>query len=149
MVSRHGSIDWLCLPRFDSPACLAALLGTPEHGFWRVAPVGRGACNRRAYRPDTLVLDSGWESEQGAVRVTDFMPPRTQWPCVVRVIEGLSGAVPMRSELRLRFHHGRAVPRTRGVVVGTVAVSAPVAAELDVDYPAPLCHREDSTVVDF
>ncbi|MEU2388838.1 glycoside hydrolase family 15 protein [Streptomyces sp. NPDC012461] len=149
MVSRHGSIDWLCLPRFDSPACLAALLGTPEHGFWRVAPVGRGACNRRAYRPDTLVLDSVWESEQGAVRVTDFMPPRTQWPCVVRVIEGLSGAVPMRSELRLRFHHGRVVPWIRGVGACTVAVAGPDAVWLDIDEPASVSDRQDATVVDF
>ncbi|MEU3947965.1 glycoside hydrolase family 15 protein [Streptomyces sp. NPDC029526] len=137
MVSRQGSIDWLCLPRFDSPACLAALLGTPEHGFWRVAPVARGACDRRAYRPDTLVLESVWASDRGAVRVTDFMPPRTRWPCVVRIVEGLSGSVAMRSELRLRFHQGRVVPWVRREGSRTVAVAGPDAVWLDADPAVP------------
>jgi GH15 family glucan-1,4-alpha-glucosidase len=139
MVGRNGSIDWLCLLRFDSPACLAALLGTENNGFWRVAPVAGGHCTRRAYRPDTLVLESEWEWEwesgTGAVRVTDFMPPRTQLPCVVRVVEGLSGSVDMRSELRLRFHQGRVVPWIRAAESGTVAVAGPDAVRLNADGP--------------
>ncbi|WP_329335216.1 glycoside hydrolase family 15 protein [Streptomyces sp. NBC_01352] len=135
MVGRDGSVDWLCLPRFDSPACLAALLGTEEHGFWRVAPVSGGACTRRAYRSDTLVLDSVWETAAGTVRVTDFMPPRGQLPCVVRVVEGLKGAVTVRSELRLRFHQGRVVPWVRDIAPCTVAVAGPDAVWLGADGP--------------
>ncbi|MYS73233.1 glycoside hydrolase family 15 protein, partial [Streptomyces sp. SID5926] len=82
LVGRDGSVDWLCLPRFDSPACLAALLGTRDHGYWRVAPRGLdGPCVRRAYRPETLVLDSEWRTGSGSVRVTDFMPPQAGTPC--------------------------------------------------------------------
>ncbi|MDH6588693.1 GH15 family glucan-1,4-alpha-glucosidase [Streptomyces sp. SAI-133] len=149
MVGRDGSVDWLCLPRFDSPACLAALLGTLDNGFWRVAPVAPVACAQRAYRPDTLVLDTRWETPTGTVRVIDFMPPRAQLPCVVRVIEGLSGAVPMRSELRLRFHQGRVVPWIRAVDRCAVAVAGPDAVWLDADGPVSALDREDSTLYDF
>ena len=78
LVGRDGSIDWLCVPRFDSSACFAALLGTPEHGRWLLAPNGAGPATRRAYRGGTLVLDQEWDTESGTVRVTDFMPPRQQ-----------------------------------------------------------------------
>jgi GH15 family glucan-1,4-alpha-glucosidase len=149
MVGRNGSIDWLCLPRFDSPACLAALVGTQDNGFWQVSPIARGPCTRRAYRPDTLVLQSEWETGTGTVRVTDFMPPRTQVPCIVRVVEGLSGSVSMRSELRLRFHHGRVVPWIRGIDNCTVAVAGPDAVWLNVDCPVPEPAGGDSTVLDF
>ncbi|MEU0407441.1 glycoside hydrolase family 15 protein [Streptomyces griseorubiginosus] len=135
MVGRDGSVDWLCVPRFDSPACLAALLGTEDHGFWRVAPVSGGPCTRRAYRSDTLVLDSVWETPAGTVRVTDFMPPRYQLPCIVRVVEGLAGEVPVRSELQLRFHQGRVVPWVRDIGQCTVAVAGPDAMWLDADKP--------------
>ena len=148
MVGRDGSIDWLCLPRFDSPACLAALLGTQDNGFWRVAPAG-GTATSRAYRPDTLVLDTRWDTPTGAVRVTDFMPPRTQLPCVVRVVEGLSGFVPMRSELRLRFHQGRVVPWIRETGERTVAVAGPDAVWLGTDGPVVALGGEESTVSDF
>ncbi|MEU6252698.1 glycoside hydrolase family 15 protein [Streptomyces sp. NPDC047043] len=149
MVGRDGSVDWLCLPRFDSPACLAALLGTEDNGFWRVAPVARGPCAQRAYRPDTLVLDTRWETATGAVRVTDFMPPRAQLPCIVRVVECLSGVVTMRSELRLRFHQGRVVPWVRAVDECAVAVAGPDAVWLDADGPVRVLDREDSMVYDF
>ncbi|MEU0026608.1 glycoside hydrolase family 15 protein [Streptomyces sp. NPDC006335] len=149
MVGRDGSVDWLCLPRFDSPACLAALLGTPDNGFWRVAPLAPVTSAQRAYRPDTLVLDTRWETPTGIVRVTDFMPPRAQTPCVVRVIEGLSGAVPMHSELRLRFHQGRVVPWIRAVDRCAVAVAGPDAVWLDADGPVSALDREDSTLYDF
>ncbi|MEV5437077.1 glycoside hydrolase family 15 protein [Streptomyces sp. NPDC052682] len=149
MVGSDGSIDWLCLPRFDSPACLAALLGTQDNGFWRVAPLPGGRCTRRRYRPDTLLLETEWESGAGAVRVIDFMPPRTQAPCVVRVVEGLSGSTPMRSELRLRFHQGRVVPWIRAGNFGTVAVAGPDAVWLHADGLPPLTCRQDPTVLDF
>ncbi|MBC2900041.1 glycoside hydrolase family 15 protein [Streptomyces cupreus] len=157
MVGRNGSIDWLCLPRFDSPACLAALLGTEDNGFWRVSPVARGPCTRRAYRPDTLILESRWDSATGSVRVTDFMPPRAQLPCIVRVVEGLSGSVTMRSELRLRFHQGRVVPWIRVTGRSTVAVAGPDAVWLNADAPVRALDRHDgadpavrdSTVLDF
>lgn len=130
MVGRNGSIDWLCLPRFDSPACLAALLGTEDNGFWRIAPVSGGRCTHRAYRRDTLILDSVWETPTGSVRVTDFMPPRAGLPCLVRMVEGLSGTVSVRSELRLRFHQGRVVPWVREVGPCVVAVAGPDAVWL-------------------
>lgn len=135
MVGRDGSVDWLCVPRFDSPACLAALLGTEDHGFWRVAPVSGGPCTRRAYRSDTLVLDSVWETPTGTVRVTDFMPPRSQLPCIVRVVESLAGDVVVRSELQLRFHQGRVVPWVRDIGQCTVAVAGPDAMWLGADGP--------------
>ncbi|WDV55958.1 glycoside hydrolase family 15 protein [Streptomyces coeruleorubidus] len=151
MVGRDGSVDWLCLPRFDSPACLAALVGTEANGFWRIAPVGSvagGACTRRAYRPDTLVLDTVWETAAGAVRVTDFMPPRAELPCLVRVIEGLAGAVPVRSELRLRFHQGRVVPWVRDADCGAVAVAGPDAVWLGADGPVRALGGTDAMVWD-
>ena len=151
MVCRDGSVDWLCLPRFDSPACLAAMLGTEANGFWRIAPVDAvagGACTRRAYRPDTLVLDSVWETPTGTVRVTDFMPPRAQLPCLVRVVEGLSGAVSVRSELRLRFHQGRVMPWVRDNGHCTVAVAGPDAVWLGADGPVRALGDVDATVWD-
>ncbi|GAA3828894.1 glycoside hydrolase family 15 protein [Streptomyces coacervatus] len=148
MVGKDGCVDWLCLPRFDSPACLAALLGTPDNGFWRVAPVDGGPCTQRAYRPDTLILDTRWETASGAVRVTDFMPPRAQLPCVVRVVEGLSGAVSMRSELQLRFHQGRVVPWIRAVDRCVVGVAGPDAVWLGADG-AVRARGDDATVYDF
>lgn len=147
MVGRNGSIDWLCLPRFDSPACLAALLGAPDNGFWRLAPVAApGTCARRAYRPDTLVLDTWWQTPTGAVRVTDLMPPRAGLPCVVRVVEGLSGSVTVRSELRLRFHQGRVLPWSRVADDRTVAVAGPDAVWLGAEGPVRVLERGPSTV---
>ncbi|MFF9282479.1 glycoside hydrolase family 15 protein [Streptomyces griseosporeus] len=149
MVGRNGSVDWLCLPRFDSPACLAALVGTQDNGFWRIAPVGGGRCTRRSYRPDTLVLDSEWETADGAVRVTDFMPPRAQFPCLIRVVEGLRGVVRVRSDLRLRFHQGRVVPWVRDVDSGLLAVAGPDAVWLNADEPVPAGGDGHSTVLDL
>lgn len=95
LVGRDGSLDWLCLPDFDSPACFAALLGDERHGSWALAPARGGPCTTRRYRPDTLMLESEWETPEGRVRVIDLMPPRGEAPDVVRVVEGLSGRVPM------------------------------------------------------
>ncbi|EGX57571.1 hypothetical protein SZN_22131 [Streptomyces zinciresistens K42] len=148
MVGRDGSVDWLCLPRFDSPACLAGLLGTRDNGSWRVAPLAADRCTRRAYRHDTLVLDSTWETATGTVRVTDFMPPRAELPCLIRVVEGLSGTVAVRSELRLRFHQGRVVPWVRAAGRATVAVAGPDAVWLGTDAEVRATDTGDATVHD-
>ena len=89
LVGRDGSVDWLCLPRFDSDACFAALLGDPSHGRWRIAPDGAGRSSRRRYRPDTLVLETEFDAPDGTVRLVDFMPPRDTAPDLMRVVQGL------------------------------------------------------------
>ncbi|MFI6036713.1 glycoside hydrolase family 15 protein [Streptomyces sp. NPDC051315] len=126
LVGLDGSVDWLCLPRFDSAACFARLLGTEDNGHWRIAPKGvRGPCTRRAYRPGTLVLDTVWETDEGAIRVTDLMPQRDRAPDVVRIVEGLRGRVTVRSTLRLRFDYGWVVPWMRRVDGHRVAIAGP------------------------
>ena len=125
LVERGGSIDWLCFPRFDSAACFAALLGDSGNGRWLVAPQAGGTTSRR-YRGDTLVLETTWENEEGAVRVYDFMPPRDNAPDVVRIVEGIRGRVEMRSELVVRFDYGHIVPWVRRIEEDTrVAVAGP------------------------
>jgi GH15 family glucan-1,4-alpha-glucosidase len=123
LVSTAGSIDWLCLPRFDSPAVFAALLHNDEAGHWTLAPAAGGTCTSRRYAGNTLVLETDWVTAEGAVRVIDFMPRRAGAPHVVRIAVGLSGEVPMRSVVRLRFDYGRVVPwvRHRGNRVDAVA----------------------------
>ena len=113
LVGRDGSIDWLCLPRFDSGACFAALLGTPQHGRWLLAPAGPVGGIRRQYRGDTLVLETEMTTGDGVVRVVDLMPPRGEAPDVVRVVEGVRGRVPMQMELIIRFDYGSVVPWVR------------------------------------
>ena len=125
LVGTDGSVDWLCLPRFDSAACFARLLGDEENGHWRIAPDGADRCTRRGYRPGTLVLDSEWETDEGAVRVTDLMPQRDVAPDLVRVVEGLRGRVTVRSTLRLRFEYGSIVPWVRKADGQRVAVAGP------------------------
>ena len=135
LVSRTGSIDWLCVPRFDSPACLAALLGDAENGFWRIAPAGAERCTRRAYDGDTLILHTEWETTGGAVRVIDFMPLRGEAPDVVRIVEGLSGRVEMSCEMRLRFDYGAMVPWVRGFDGGFSAAGGPDSVYVRSDVP--------------
>ncbi|GAA4338617.1 glycoside hydrolase family 15 protein [Streptomyces venetus] len=130
LVGTDGSVDWLCLPRFDSAACFARLLGDEDNGYWRIAPAGADRCTRRAYRRDTLVLDTEWETEQGTVRVTDLMPQRDVAPDVVRVVEGLDGEVTLHSTLKLRFDYGSIIPWVRRVDGHRVAVAGPDSAWL-------------------
>ncbi|MFF3870159.1 glycoside hydrolase family 15 protein [Streptomyces sp. NPDC001978] len=125
LVGRDGSIDWLCLPRFDSGACFARLLGDENNGNWRIAPLGADTCTRRAYRPDTLVLDTEWQTPDGTVRVTDLMPQRERAPDVVRIVEGVSGRVTVRGTLRLRFDYGTIIPWMRKSGGHRVAVAGP------------------------
>jgi GH15 family glucan-1,4-alpha-glucosidase len=123
LVSTSGSIDWLCLPRFDSPAAFAALLDNDQAGHWTLAPVPAGQCTARRYAGNTLVLETDWVTAGGTVRVIDFMPPRAVTPHLVRIAVGLDGEVAMRSAQRLRFDYGRVVPwvRRRGSEVHAIA----------------------------
>ncbi|WP_434588308.1 glycoside hydrolase family 15 protein [Streptomyces sp. A5-4] len=154
LVCRDGSVDWLCLPRFDSHAAFAGLLGTEEHGFWRVGPAhaadaGPPPATRRRYRGDSLILESEWDTTRGTVRVTDFMPPRDGAPQLIRIVEGVSGRVPMRSALRMRFSYGRVVPWVHKVGARTVAVAGPDSVWLDSDtetYGKNLTTYSDFTV---
>jgi GH15 family glucan-1,4-alpha-glucosidase len=110
LVGRNGSIDWLCWPRFDSDACFAALLGTPEHGRWLLAPSEAAVQVSRQYRPGTLILETRFETESGVVRLVDFMPPRGKNSDVVRLVIGERGRVPIVMELLIRFGYGASVP---------------------------------------
>jgi GH15 family glucan-1,4-alpha-glucosidase len=123
LVGTDGSVDWLCFPRFDSPACFAALLGNDSHGRWRLAPTSGGRCTRRRYRGRTLVLETEWETQTGAIRVIDCMPPRGVAPDLVRVVEGVRGRVSVTSGLRIRCDYGHVVPwvTTEGREVRAVA----------------------------
>jgi GH15 family glucan-1,4-alpha-glucosidase len=154
LVCRDGTADWLCLPRFDSHAIFAGLLGTGEHGFWRLGPAHAAeaeppAADRRRYRGDSLILESEWDTPRGTVRVTDFMPPRDGAPQLIRIVEGVSGRVPMRSALRMRFSYGRVVPWVHKVDGRTVAVAGPDSVWLDAEtetYGKNLTTYSDFTV---
>ncbi|RPF28747.1 glycoside hydrolase family 15 protein [Georgenia muralis] len=147
LVGRDGAIDWLCLPRFDSPACFAALLGNDDAGTWRIAPAGAGMCSRRRYRGDSLVLETEWDTPDGTVRLIDLMPVRDREADVVRIVEGVSGRVPMRMELRLRFDYGHVVPWVKRHGHELSAIAGPDAVWLDT--PAPLEGRNLTTVSEF
>ncbi|WP_208545495.1 glycoside hydrolase family 15 protein [Streptomyces sp. Tu 2975] len=154
LVCRDGTVDWLCLPRFDSQAIFAGLLGTEEHGFWRLGPAFEPqneapAATRRTYRGDSLILESEWDTPRGTVRVTDFMPPRDGAPQLIRIVEGVSGRVRMRSALRMRFSYGRIVPWVHKVDNRTVGVAGPDSVWLDSDtdtYGKDLTTYSDFTV---
>jgi GH15 family glucan-1,4-alpha-glucosidase len=147
LVGRDGSIDWLCLPRFDSGACFARLLGTEDNGHWQLAPTGAGPATRRRYEDDTLVLCSEWDSDGGRVRITDFMPHCDGAVNVVRIVEGLDGEVAMSSEVRLRFDYGRIVPWVRHVDGDVTAIAGPDAVWLHSEVP---CHgRQNASRAEF
>jgi len=110
LVSKTGSIDWLCLPRFDSPACCTALLGTPDHGHWSIAPDGDIVETAHRYRPDTLILETDLTVRAGTIRLTDFMPIRSGNPVVIRIVTGLEGSVPTRLDACFRFDYGNMPP---------------------------------------
>jgi GH15 family glucan-1,4-alpha-glucosidase len=143
LVHRHGSIDWCCFPRFDSDACFAALLGRRDHGRWLLAPVAEGEPTRR-YRDGSLVLETEWDTGGGRIRVTDLMPPRGEAPDVIRIVEGLSGRVAVRSELVIRFGYGRIVPSMSRVDDALIATAGPDALVLRTAAPT---HGEGTTTV--
>ena len=147
LVHRTGSVDWCCFPRFDSGACFAALLGEPEHGRWLLAPASETRCVERRYRPRTLILETVHETTEGSVRVIDFMPPRGQAPDIVRIVEGIAGRVPMRSELIIRFDYGHIVPWVRRVDHSRVAIAGPDA--LCLRTPIEIHGEELTTVSEF
>ncbi|MFB4271706.1 glycoside hydrolase family 15 protein [Nonomuraea sp. GTA35] len=147
LVGRNGSIDWLCLPRFDSAACFAALLDEPRAGRWLLAPADGRATAERRYREDTLILETTWEADGGCARVLDFMPPRVEAPDVVRIVEGVRGRVEMRTELALRFDYGGVVPWTRQDGGELAAVAGPDSAWLDA--PVPLDESAGTTTASF
>jgi GH15 family glucan-1,4-alpha-glucosidase len=125
LVGRDGSIDWLCLPRFDSAACFSKLLGNEDHGFWRLAPKGSHRATRRRYRGDSLVLESEFVTPQGTVRVIDCMPIRERHPEVVRLVEGVRGKVDMEMVLTIRFGYGQIVPWVRRLDGTISAIAGP------------------------
>jgi len=130
LVSRDGAVDWLCVPRFDSGAIFAALLGDSENGHWTIQPAGEFRSVGRQYRGDTLVLETELETAEGVVRLIDFMPPRETNPDLVRIVEGVSGRVEMRMELALRFDYGSIVPWVRTIEGTLVAIAGPDAVLL-------------------
>jgi GH15 family glucan-1,4-alpha-glucosidase len=136
LVGRDGSIDWLCLPRFDSGACFAALLGGPENGRWLLAPTAGVSAVHRRYRDGTLILETVFDTEQGSIRITDFMPLSNRRWDVVRMVEGLSGRVAVRMELVVRFDYGSIVPwvrRSEGILLITAGEDTlELAASVDV-----------------
>jgi GH15 family glucan-1,4-alpha-glucosidase len=145
LVSRDGSIDWLCWPRFDSPACFAALLGGPEHGRWLIAACDTNARIARRYRPDTLILETEITTSEGVVTVIDFMPPRGNNSDIVRLVRGDRGQVAMRTELVLRFDYGRSVPWVNRLEDGTWrAIAGP---DMVVLHTPVTVHGESLTTV--
>jgi GH15 family glucan-1,4-alpha-glucosidase len=145
LVGRTGAVDWLCLPRFDSASCFSALLGDDRHGRWLVAPAGQVRANSRRYRPGTLVLETDFETSEGAVRLVDFMPRRGQGPPrVMRIVEGLRGRVPMRMELSLRPDYGSIRPWIELASDGAIATAGPDAFRLSTPLPLQV---EDGTVI--
>jgi GH15 family glucan-1,4-alpha-glucosidase len=141
LVSTRGSIDWLCLPRFDSGACFAALLGDEDNGCWTMAPAGPHRTTRRSYRGNTLILETEFTTDDGCVRVVDFMPLRNEHPDLVRCVEGVRGRVRMRSRLTVRFDYGDVIPWLRRDGRRLCLAAGPdivlVDADVDFDCAAP------------
>ncbi|OAI41088.1 glucoamylase [Planctomycetaceae bacterium SCGC AG-212-D15] len=149
LVGKDGSLDWLCAPRFDSAACFAALLGTPDHGRWLLAPKPPIRKVRRQYRDSTLILETEFETESGVIAVIDAMPrPRCEQPAVIRIVEGRAGQVPVRSELIIRFDYGAIVPWVRRLDGNILqAIAGPDAL---LFHPGAETHGEDhKTASDF
>lgn len=147
LISRSGCIDWLCLPRFDSGACFAALLGETENGTWTLTPEGKVIGCERRYRGDSLILETDVRTEEGTVRYTDFMPPRGTNPDIVRIVEGLDGKVSIRMELIIRFDYGSVVPWVRRAHNGLEAIAGPDGLILHTPVET---HGEDlKTVAEF
>jgi GH15 family glucan-1,4-alpha-glucosidase len=131
LIGRDGSLDWLCVPRFDSGSCFAALLGDERHGRWLIAPEAEVRSTTRRYRGDSLILETDVVTAEGSVRLTDFMPLRHFHPRVVRTVRGLQGTVAMRTELVLRFEYGNDIPWVRSTDRGVHAIAGPDAVCVD------------------
>jgi GH15 family glucan-1,4-alpha-glucosidase len=135
LVSKQGSIDWLCLPHFDSPACFAALLGTAEHGHWSISPAEPVRSIRRCYRDGSLILETTFETESGSATLIDCMIPRTGMPELLRVVVGKRGQIRMKLELVIRFDYGSVVPWVRQTESGISAIGGPDMIRLRADVP--------------
>jgi GH15 family glucan-1,4-alpha-glucosidase len=147
LVALDGSIDWLCFPRFDSGACFAALLGTPEHGRWQIAPAEGIRSISRRYRDQTLILETEYETDSGAATVIDWMPIRTAEPDLLRIVVGTRGQVAMRMELVIRFDYGSIVPWVRRTGRGIRATAGPDTLYCNTDIP--LRGADMHTTADF
>ncbi len=147
LVGRDGSIDWLCLPRFDSAACFAKLLGDDDHGSWRIAPKGSHGATHRHYRGETLVLESEFVTDEGTVRIIDCMPIRQEHPEVVRLVEGVRGTVTMEMTLTIRYGYGQIVPWVRTVDGTLQAIAGPDG--LSLWTPIETKGKDFSTVAEF
>src|SRR5213595_94366 len=147
LVSRDGCVDWLCFPRFDSPACFASLLGDTKNGHWRFFPEEKIDQTRRRYRGETLILETEIETKSGAARLIDFMPPRGENPDIIRIVEGLRGKVSMHMELIIRFDFGQIVPWVRKRHDGLEAVAGPDG--LIVRTPIETYGKDLTTVGEF
>jgi GH15 family glucan-1,4-alpha-glucosidase len=147
LVGLDGSMDWLCLPRFDSDACFAALLGSEENGFWKIAPVAPVRSVRRAYREGTLTLETEMTTDDGVIVIIDFMAVGDPIPDIVRIVVGVSGEVPMRMELVIRTGYGMTVPWVRRAPGGIHAISGPDLFRLTT--PVAVRGQELHTVADF
>jgi len=148
LVAKDGSLDWLCLPRFDSGACFAALLGTPEHGRWQIAPVGEVRKVSRRYREGTIILETTFETAEGAVTLIDGMAVRAEHPILIRCVRGERGQVPMRLHLVIRFDYGSIVPWvTRLEEGGIKAIAGP--DTLFLRTQVPLYGENHSTAAEF
>jgi GH15 family glucan-1,4-alpha-glucosidase len=143
LVSRRGSIDWLCLPRFDSPALFARLLGGREHGCWTLAPSDSDLSTEHQYRGETMILERRFETPTGAVRVLDFMPTGADATAVTRIVEGITGRVEMELDLRLRFDYGATPPET--TVHGSRLIACTRADAVYLDSSVPL-EISDATI---
>jgi GH15 family glucan-1,4-alpha-glucosidase len=144
LVGKDGSIDWLCFPRFDSAACFAALLGTSDHGRWKIAPAGNVLKTTRAYQPGTLVLETTFTTETGEVTITDCMPLRSGQPDLVRLVQGKRGKVAMDMDFVVRFDYGNVIPWVRKETGGMLATAGPETLHLRTRVPM---HGEDMRTV--
>jgi len=147
LVSREGCVDWLCLPRFDSAACFASLIGEKKNGHWLFTPAEEIEKLKRRYRGDTLIIETEIETRSGAVRLIDFMPPRGENPDIIRIIEGLRGEVPMQMELIIRFEYGLVIPWVRQAHDGLEAIAGPDA--LILRTPIETRGKDMTTVAEF
>ena len=147
LVSRQGSIDWLCWPRFDSPACFAALLGTPANGTWRISPVGRFRTSRR-YRPHSLVLETTFTTTDGRATLIDFMSLRDDGPRLIRILRGDRGSVRICMQLRLRLDYGRRAPELRLEDEGD-SIATAGSDHLVVVSPVPVERQRDDIEANF
>lgn len=149
LVARDGSIDWLCLPRFDADACFAALLGGPEHGRWQIAPVGDVRRVERRYRPGTAILETTFETDDGKVTLIDFMPftDDEQFVDLIRLVRGDAGRMQLRMQLIMRFGYGRLVPWVRRQDYGLSAIVGPDALQLHT--PVEVRGKDFTTVAEF